>query len=96
MKMFWVVYTGSAPDRLAAVLSAHGAPGWTRLDHAHGAGTHGRVEGTRAWPGEETVFMAMVPAERVEALAAGLAVAQQQLAVGERMHFAVLPVERFQ
>jgi len=96
MRLFWIVYTGATPERVATTLQRLGAPGWTRLDHAHGAGTHGRVEGTRAWPGEETVFMAIVPAERVAALTEGLAVEQQQLAAGERLHFAVAPVEHFQ
>lgn len=96
MRLFWIVYTGATPERVATALHNLGAPGWTRLDHAHGAGTHGRIEGTRAWPGEETVFMAIVPGERVTALTEGLAAEQQRLAAGERLHFAVAPVEHFQ
>jgi hypothetical protein len=96
MRLFWIVYTGATPERVATALHSLGAPGWTRLDHAHGAGTHGRIEGSRAWPGEETVFMAIVPGERVAALTDGLAAEQQRLAKGERLHFAVAPIEHFQ
>jgi hypothetical protein len=94
--MFWIVCTRPTADRLATALQALGAPGWTRFDHGHGAGTHGRVEGSRAWPGEEVIYLAIVPGERVAALTAGLAAEQQRLPAGERLHFAVTPVEHFQ
>ena len=96
MRMLWIVYAGQDPDGIASRLDALGAQGWTRLDHAHGSGTHGRVEGSRAWPGEETVFIIVAPVARANAIADGIAAAQSTLAAGERLHVAVLPVERFQ
>lgn len=96
MRMLWIVYTGASPDRVTRALHEHGAAGWTRLGAAYGAGTHGRVEGTRAWPGEETVFISVVPADVAAKIADGLAGVQHDLDRGERLHLAVLPVERFQ
>lgn len=95
MKMFWIIYTGPRPARVTEALLAQGASGYTEFPHAHGAGTHGRVDGTRAWPGEETVFTSVVPVERAPAVAEGLAAMQAELASGERLHFAVLTVEQF-
>lgn len=96
MRMLWIVYAGPDASRVEATLTRLGAPGWTRLDHAHGAGTHGRVEGTRAWPGEETVFVSVVPVNLASVIGDGLVAEAASLAPGERMHVAVIPVERFQ
>lgn len=96
MRMLWIVYAGRDPDGIATRLEALGAQSWTRLDHAHGAGARGRVEGTRAWPGEETIFIIVAPALRANAIADGIGAAQSTLPAGERLHVAVLPVERFQ
>ncbi|MDQ8154353.1 MAG: hypothetical protein P3B98_06780 [Gemmatimonadota bacterium] len=96
MKMFWIIYAGPRAARVAETLLAHGAAGYTEFPRAHGAGTHGRIEGTRAWPGEETVVTSVVTADRAPEVAAGLAALQTSLVAGERLHFAVLPVEQFQ
>jgi len=96
MRMLWIVYAGPDASRVEATLNRLGAPGWTRLDHAHGAGTHGRIEGTRAWPGEETVFISIVPADRAAAVVDGLAEEAGRVPPAGRLHVAVLPVERFQ
>ena len=96
MRMLWIVYAGPDASRVESALKRLGAPGWTRLDHAHGAGTHGRIEGTRAWPGEETVFISIVPADRADGVADGLAEEAGRVAPAGRLHVAVLPVERFQ
>lgn len=95
MKMFWIIYAGARVAQVTETLLAHGAAGYTEFPKAHGAGTHGRIEGTRAWPGEETVITSVVAAERATSVADGLVALQGQLATGERMHFAVLPVEQF-
>lgn len=95
MKMFWIIYAGPRAARVSESLLAHGASGWTEFPKAHGAGTHGRIEGTRAWPGEETVVTSVVAVEFAEAVANGLCALQDTLVAGERLHFAVLPVERF-
>ena len=95
MRMFWIIYTGPRPARVAEALLSSGAPGYTAFPHAHGAGAHGRVEGTRAWPGEETVFTSVVPQDHAQSVTDGLVALQALLVAGERLHFAVLPVEQF-
>ena len=95
MKMFWIIYAGPRPARVTEALLSHGASGYTEFPRAHGAGTHGRIEGTRAWPGEETVVTSVVPGDRAQQVAEGLSVLQDLLVPGERLHFAVLPVEQF-
>ncbi|MBI2407374.1 MAG: hypothetical protein HYV19_03590 [Gemmatimonadetes bacterium] len=95
MKMFWIIYAGPRPARVTDALLAHGAAGYTEFPKAHGTGTHGRVQGTRAWPGEETVITSVVAAEASAGVADGLVALQNELAAGERLHFAVLPVETF-
>lgn len=96
MRMLWIVYAGQAPERVGKFLEEYGAPGWTQLGAAHGVGTHGRVEGTRAWPGDETVFISVVAEAAAQRVADGIVGVQASLPPGERMHLAVLPVERFQ
>ncbi len=95
MKMFWIIYAGSRVAKVTEVLLSCGATGYTEFPRAHGAGTHGRIEGTRVWPGEETVVTSVVPLACADKLDAGLVALQQQLEAGERLHFAVLPVESF-
>jgi len=95
VKMFWIIYAGPRVERVADALLAHGAAGYTEFPQAHGAGVHGRIEGTRAWPGEETVIASVVAADRAPKIADGLEALQRELSAGERLHFAVLPVETF-
>jgi len=95
MKMFWIIYAGPRAARVTEALLSHGAPGYTEFPHAHGAGSHGRIAGTRAWPGDETVITAVVQADRSQQVADALAALQSVLVAGERLHFAVLPVEQF-
>jgi hypothetical protein len=95
MKMFWIIYAGPRSLRVTETLLAHGAAGYTEFPKAHGAGTHGPIQGTRAWPGEETVITSVVSAERAAGVAAGLSALQDALTVGERLHFAILPVDHF-
>jgi len=95
MRMFWIIYAGPRVARVTDILLKCGATGYTEFIHAHGAGTHGRIEGTRAWPGEETVVTSVVPAECTTRLTDALTEMQGAPLAGERMHFAVLPVELF-
>lgn len=95
MKMFWIVYAGARPARITESLLAHGATGLTELPKAYGTGAHGRIEGTRAWPGDETVITSVVDADHASDIADGLEALQRELSPGERLHFAVLPVELF-
>ncbi len=95
MRMFWIIYAGPRAARVTEALLSNGAPGYTEFPHARGAGAHGRVEGTRAWPGEETVFTSVVPQDHAQQVTDGLVALQALLVAGERLHFAVLPVEQF-
>jgi hypothetical protein len=48
--------------------------------------------GTRAWPGRNTVFFTIVPAEAEQEVIAAVMVESSQLPEGERLHVASLPV----
>jgi len=95
MKMLMILYSGPDPQRVAHVLEERHAPGWTQLAHARGAGATGRRDATRAWPGESTVFITVLPTEDADALSAALRAFGASADGSERLHVAVLPVERF-
>lgn len=95
MKLFLLSYAGADPDRIAARLDAEGVTGHTRLAPAHGHGLTGPREGTRAWPGEVTVFTTVVRAELAPRLVEALKAESDALPPGERLHVAALPVETF-
>ena len=94
MKMLMVVYSGSTPQRVSALLDRHDA-GHTQFRNVHGAGRTGPREGSRAWPGESTLFVSVVPDAISTDLTADLREAVAQLPSGERLHVAVLPAETF-
>ena len=97
MRMLLIVYGGPNPQRLASLLETHRVKGYTEVEHARGAGASGRREGTRAWPGDSTVFFSIVPDERVDELETALREEAAHLEAddGSRLHVAILPVERF-
>lgn len=94
MKMLMVVYSGSSPQRVAALLDRHDA-GHTEFRNVHGAGRTGPREGSRAWPGESTLFVSVVPDSLSDDLTGDLRAAAAALGTGERLHVAVLPAETF-
>jgi hypothetical protein len=95
VKMLIVVYSGSSPHRISSLLDDHHAGGYTEFRNAHGAGVTGKREGSRAWPGESTLFFSVVPADRSVDLVNLLREEQSRLPAGDRMHVAVLPAETF-
>ena len=95
MKMLMVVYSGSAPQRISSLLDEHHAGGYTEFHNAHGAGSTGKRDGSRAWPGESTLWMSVVPEAQSEELVRSLRDEVPRLSVGERLHVAVLPTESF-
>jgi hypothetical protein len=95
VKLFFLSYAGDEPGRIARRLEAEGVTGHTRLAPAHGHGLTGPREGTRAWPGEVTVFTAVVPEDLAPRLTAALKAESEALPPGVRLHVAVLPVETF-
>ncbi len=95
MKMLLIIYSGSEPRLVPTLLDEHRADGWTELKQAHGAGHTGRREGTRAWPGDASVYFSILPEPRVEELTAALRQEAARLDEGDRLHVAVLPTETF-
>jgi hypothetical protein len=95
MRMFMLMYGGPTPARVPELLERHGISQYTAFEGGHGAGRTGKREGTRAWPGETTMLISIVPDERADSLAAELEQEARALPPGERLHVAVLPIERF-
>ena len=95
MKMMIVVYSGSNPRRISSLLDSHHAGGYTEFRNAHGLGSTGRRDGSRAWPGESTLFLSVVPAETSAELVDVLRNEGSHMPAGERVHVAVLPTETF-
>lgn len=95
MRMFMLMYSGPSPRRVEEILERHDVHAWTSYTGGKGAGRTGRHEGTRAWPGETTVVLSVVPAANAEAIAAALEQEAEALPSGERLHLAVMPIERF-
>lgn len=95
MKLLLLIYSGPTPQRIAALLELHDAPGYTEFTNARGAGSTGRIEGSRAWPGTATVFFTVVPDERVSALRAAILAYRARGVEGEHLHVAVMPTEDY-
>ena len=95
MKMLMVVYSGSRPQRITSLLDQHHAEGYTEFQNAHGVGSTGKREGSRAWPGESTLWVSIVPEPRARELVDSLREESSRLPAGERVHVAMLPTESF-
>lgn len=95
MKLFMLMYSGPRPGRVSEILERHDVHRWTSYAGGQGAGETGRRAGTRAWPGETTTVLSVVPATHADAIAAALEQEAEALPDGERLHLAVLPIERF-
>lgn len=89
------MYSGSDSRLVPTLLDEHQVGGYTELTQAHGAGRTGRREGTRAWPGDASVYFSIVPGGRVAELTSAIQVEAGRLEAGERLHLAVLPTETF-
>lgn len=95
MRMFLLMYGGPNGTRVPSILERHGIDHYTTYGGGHGAGSTGRREGTRAWPGETSMTVSVVPDERADSLVTELEAEAKVLPAGERLHVAVLPIERF-
>ncbi len=89
------MYSGEHPPRISSVLESHHVPGYSVLHDVTGAGAHGRIEGTRAFPGIGTMLVSVVDDGQVEPVRTALREAGAALPPGESLHVAVLPVESF-
>ena len=94
MKMLMLVYSGSTPQRISSLLDAHHA-GYTEFHNAHGTGSTGKRDGSRAWPGDSTLWVSVVPEPAVAELVGALREETSRLAAGARLHVAVLPTDSF-
>ena len=95
MKMLVIIYSGSHPQQITSLLDQHHAEGYTEFRNAHGVGSSGKREGSRAWPGESTLWVSIVLEPRAKKLMESLREESSQLSTGERMHVAMLPTESF-
>ena len=93
--MLMVVYSGPSPKRISSLLDRHHAGGYTEFQNAHGTGSSGRREGSRAWPGESTLWFSVTSGDQSDDLTRALRDEQARLPAGERLHVAVLPTETF-
>ena len=93
--MLMLVYSGTDPRRISSVLDEHHAGGYTEFRGVYGVGAIGRREGSRAWPGDSTLFVSVVPASAASHLSEALRKEAGRLPAGERLHVAVLPTETF-
>lgn len=94
-KLMLLMYSGEHPQRISSVLEVHEVPGYSVLHDVTGAGAHGRIEGTRAFPGIGTMLVSVVDDELVAPLRTALRATGAALPAGESLHVAVLPVESF-
>ncbi len=93
MKMLIVIYAGAEPDRVREALECPPVGGYTMMEGAHGVGSTGPRLGTRAWPGESTIFFSFVPDEAAAVAADTVREVQAALPEGEGLHLAVLPLD---
>ena len=94
MKMLLVIYSGSDPQLVPSRFDRHHA-GYTELCRAHGAGQTGRYEGTRAWPGDESLYFSVLPETQAGNVVSELKQLASELEMPERLHCAVLNTETF-
>ena len=95
MQMLVITYAGADARQVDRALDAAGITGWTRIGGAHGHGLDGPREGTRAWPGEVTVWFTVVPDERAGILSDDLHRLAAALPAAEGLHVAVVPTAAF-
>jgi len=92
MRLLLLIYSGETPERVTALLDRHRVEGYTQLAEARGSGQTGRRLGTRAWPGSNTVFFSIVPADEEPVVVSAIREEARRLPEGERLHVAVMPV----
>ena len=95
MKMLMLIYSGSDPQRISSLLDEEHVGGYTEFTGARGSGATGRRDGSRAWPGESTLYLSVVPDEASAGIVERLRGGSMRLPPGERLHVAVLPAETF-
>lgn len=95
MKTLFIIHAGPDEHRVPEMLERRGAKGYTQIGHGIGAGTSGRLEGTRAWPGHATLWLTVVPDDEAEVLVQALRDMKAGLESGEHLHASVISTETF-
>ncbi|HEU4990331.1 MAG: hypothetical protein KGL93_05450 [Gemmatimonadota bacterium] len=95
MKTIFIIHAGADEHRVPRLLEQHKARGYTQIGHGIGAGTSGRLEGTRAWPGHATLWLTVVPNDEAEVLVNALRDMKAALEPGEHLHASIMQTDDF-
>ena len=95
MKTIFIIHAGPDEHRVPRMLEQHGARGYTQIGHGTGAGSTGRLEGTRAWPGHATLWLTVVPDDEAAELVRALRGLKAGLEAGEHLHASVMHTDEF-
>jgi hypothetical protein len=93
--MFFITYSGTHPNLVTEVLKQEQVTGYTCVQEACGEGVSGPRQGTRAFPGQTTLFFSVVPPDRYRDLVRALKTQARSMPDGERLHVSTLGVEEF-
>lgn len=94
MKLILILHAGLNGDRLHQIADTLGLLAHTDLGAVHGAGSSGRREGSRAFPGNSQAMFAVVEDADVKRLMDSLSLTRDQLPTGESLRAFVLPVDQ--
>ena len=95
MKTIFIIHAGADEHRVPRLLEKHGARGYTQIGRGIGAGSTGRLEGTRAWPGHATLWLTIIPDDEAEGLVQVLRDVKTKLEPGEHLHASVMQTDDF-
>ncbi|MGH7668273.1 MAG: PG0541 family transporter-associated protein [Gemmatimonadaceae bacterium] len=95
MKTLFIIHAGADERRVPHLLEQHGVGGYTQIGQGTGAGTSGRLEGTRAWPGQATLWLTIIRDEEAERLMQALRDVKAHLEPGEHLHASLMQADDF-
>ncbi len=98
MKLVLIIFNFIYDEPIRAMIERLRIPGFTEVPKVFGTGESGRRFGTHAFPGHDTMLLAVVPEEQVPCLLEEIGKFKQGLADRSKRHGGVkafvLPVER--
>lgn len=68
MKLVMILVDADRAPDVEHILEHRGLPGYTEIPRVRGKGETGRKFGTRAFPGAESLYFTVIPAEEVGGL----------------------------
>ena len=83
MKLAVIAVDKARQNDVVAVLDAHGVPGYSLIPSVLGRGDTGAHFGTRAFPGDNAMIVALVTADQLTAVRAGLRTLSGTLRAGQ-------------